>query len=97
MLFAVALSLNLPGCNRDDPNTRALSSSHYGYVLSAFYSAGERERVIGNVATHPRGRREGGLASARWVAIEVLLHNGIVVSRMRRADRTLREQNFHET
>ncbi|KYN39426.1 hypothetical protein ALC56_05919 [Trachymyrmex septentrionalis] len=35
MLFAVALSLNLPGCTRDDPNTRALSSSHYGYVLSA--------------------------------------------------------------
>jgi len=62
MLFAVALSLNLPGCTRDDPNTRALSSSHYGYVLSAsVFSLQVPENVV---------LREGrqGLVSKRWLA-----------------------------
>lgn len=79
MLFAVALSLNLPGCTRDDPNTRALSSSHYGYVPipPSVFSArerareegegegqSERERVSGTRVHSPEEREgEGG---GRW-------------------------------
>lgn len=47
---------------RDDPNTRALSSSHYGYVLSASVFS---LQVPGSVVL---GKGTGGLVSERWLA-----------------------------
>jgi len=65
MLFAVALSLNLPGCTRDDPNTRALSSSHYGYVLSASVFS---LQVPARTWYFEKGDGGGRLVFERWLA-----------------------------
>jgi len=47
---------------RDDPNTRALSSSHYGYVLSArVFSLQVPENVV-------LGEERERLISERWLA-----------------------------
>lgn len=66
---------------RDDPNTRALSSSHYGYVLSAgvFSLWVPGNVVLGEGWERGTGWFPRGGWQVGWFTIEVLLHNGIVL------------------
>lgn len=79
---------------RDDPNTRALSSSHYGYVLSAGVLS---LWVSGTWCSEKRG---GGneLVSERWLASRMVYNRSIVTQWHRstgwQTDRMLRRRTF---
>lgn len=80
---------------RDDPNTRALSSSHYGYVLSAgVFSLW----VPGTWCSEKRERERDELVSERWLASRVVYNRSIVTQWHRppgwQTDRMLRRRTF---